>query len=440
MPADEQEPQWHVLDFFSDDEGSCALTIFINGVRFHILADADRLDENTEAGAEYHGLIHDLQGSNKATAESRASANGSTASDSGVDVKGAIQDESKKDEATEPDYNVEQTLKKWMVEPLVESLEELAPPLDSSQSQTLHDWYYCTTNFCELLVTEDGKEIQAVQLDATSDLEERMANLIPQTTLPKYISEKLDAPIHNATDLLVLESSDQPPGTPYHPCRLQHRETEEIYFLKIVDNIQPQAMKREIDVLLRIHSVDLAKRFNVPSVLGLVAFDDAGSTSAGKRRFMGFLQTDIPEPTPLNTMLRSDVSQEKRDGWAKEVNEIKELLHEHEIVWGDAKADNFMVDAKDRLWIIDFGGGYTEGWVDPQFNETEEGDNIGTEKIVNALKDPSKNILASDETDDNPKEKVEDTMIGNNKKRKRKEAVVDDEGTRSPETKAHKAR
>lgn len=80
---------------------------------------------------------------------------------------------------------------------------------------------------------------------------------------------------------------------------------------------------------------------------------------------------------------------------------MNKLLHENNIIWGDAKADNFMVDEDDRLWIIDFGGSYTEGWVDPELSETVEGDDMGVEKIVNALHDPVNNVEGGeDEAED----------------------------------------
>ena len=52
-----------------------------------------------------------------------------------------------------------------------------------------------------------------------------------------------------------------------------------------------------------------------------------------------------------------------------------------------------MVDAHDELWIIDFGGSYTEGWIDPEISETLEGDDMGLEKIQLALEDPDKNTV-----------------------------------------------
>ena len=58
-----------------------------------------------------------------------------------------------------------------------------------------------------------------------------------------------------------------------------------------------------------------------------------------------------------------------------------------------------MVDENENLWIIDFGGSYTEGWVDPELSETKAGDKMGLEKIVNALVDPDENTFDSEDED-----------------------------------------
>lgn len=52
------------------------------------------------------------------------------------------------------------------------------------------------------------------------------------------------------------------------------------------------------------------------------------------------------------------------------------------IIWGDAKPDNVLIDSNQDAWVVDFGGGYTEGWVPKQLAETMEGDRHGLEKIV----------------------------------------------------------
>jgi hypothetical protein len=54
-------------------------------------------------------------------------------------------------------------------------------------------------------------------------------------------------------------------------------------------------------------------------------------------------------------------------------------------VWGDAKADNLLLDENNDAWLIDFGGSFTEGWVDKEKAETLEGDIQGMGKILDYL-------------------------------------------------------
>jgi hypothetical protein len=50
---------------------------------------------------------------------------------------------------------------------------------------------------------------------------------------------------------------------------------------------------------------------------------------------------------------------------------------------GDAKPDNVLIDKNnDHAWIIDFGGGYTRGFVGREKAGTIERDLQGLEKIV----------------------------------------------------------
>jgi serine/threonine protein kinase len=112
-----------------------------------------------------------------------------------------------------------------------------------------------------------------------------------------------------------------------------------------------------------------------------------------KTEAMGLLLENIDSPTPSTKLLSSKVDEDKRAEWSKKSQQYIEALHENGIVWGDAKAEIFIVDADDELWIIDFGGSYTEGWVDPEISETVDGDNMGLGKVQAALEDPDKNTL-----------------------------------------------
>ena len=56
-------PSCHILDFFYDEEDSSALTALINGVRFHIIVDAEQLRNlgHEPLLTEYFFLLQDAR-------------------------------------------------------------------------------------------------------------------------------------------------------------------------------------------------------------------------------------------------------------------------------------------------------------------------------------------------------------------------------------------
>lgn len=403
-------PFYHVLDFFYDDEDGCALTVTRNSVRFHIIADAKRLrrESDAEEGHEYFRLLQTLRDAERREDER-------TSIDSGVDLQSfhTTDSESKRSGTTFEDS--EEKMHKWMLAPLSAHLNDLAPETSPSdeQTQTLEQWYACKTRFLSLKIAD--RSLQAVELASSEDLEERMTKLRPHLApIPKYISN-IDVPWYSSADLTVLECADTP--DPYHPCLVKHQQSGEQMFFKTVDNNNTQPIKREIDILNKIEKKGLRQKFYCPKLLGIVTCATPAEADKNSRNsIMGFLQTAINQPTPLTTKLDSAIPQVKRDAWARKADEAKEILHENGIIWGDAKADNFVVDAEEKLWIIDFGGSYTEGWVDPDIAETKKGDNMGVTKIVNALRDPDENV-ASRETNEDNEDAGETPIIGQTRKR-----------------------
>jgi len=390
--AGSRQMKSHVLDFICDNEGSCALTVLQNGVRFHIVADASNFkDESGLSGPicrKYQRLVQpildhqDTQQAKKndedgdGSKEDKSPASTKT-SDSGVDMSKPDDDyvEHKGGFASEGD-DAKKEIANWMLSPFADIFEELAPQSKKPDQPTLDQWYQCTTHFFNLQVDKD--ELVACPLEADQNLNDRMSDLEPRTKLPKYVTN-LDIPHFEPSDLKVITESDE--LNPFHPSRVRTKEGE-IYFLKGIDPTQLDATKRELKILVEIEKKGLHKNINIPRVNGLV------KSCYSSSEFIGFLLTDISKPTPLIRFIDEDISQAKRKKWAKEVERVTDLLHEYDIIWGDAKADNFVLDADEKLWIIDFGGNYTEGWVDAEKAETMEGDEQGIEKILNALCDP----------------------------------------------------
>lgn len=415
-------PTYHVLDFYHDNDNSCALTILVNQTRYHIIADIDKLrgpittqESKSVVWQEYSRLLSNLKkAANGDDNDDEGSLNQST--DSGVDMKEPNKDSKSKTENPPPPSTTtieeaEHEMHEWLLQPLATTIGEaaLASKKEELPTQTLEDWYNCETLFFSLDVKSGT--LEALELESSPDLQRRMAQLRPSLKpVPKYIQE-IDIPWYSPKDLALIHCSEAPP--PYRPSIVQLGATEpdgvrKQFFFKTVNNADPQPTKREIKLLHEIAKKGLHDRIKCPQLVGIVAAqpqqpqdddgdnngDDKSPTADKHGPIMGFLQTLIPSPTPLTEKFNSDIPQAQRDEWARRAEEMKNVLHENDIIWGDAKGDNFVVDEAGELWIIDFGGSYTEGWVDQEVVETQKGDDMGVEKIVNALHDPEANVVA----------------------------------------------
>lgn len=382
---------YEVLDFFHDDENSCALTILAHRTRFHVIADIDNLRDESAETTQDSGILENylrLLDRFKVSSDDGETESPQESTDSGIDINMADSADSKPNSSA--GVSAADSLYRCLVSPVESKIRKAARPREHPKS-TLKDWYNLPTRFFNLQAR--GQKLQALELEASPDLEQRMSKLRPcLTPVPKYILS-IDTPRYAASDLHLMGCTNSPP--PYHPSIVELPASvlsddkggaRQRLFFKAVDNADPQPTKREISLLHQIAKKGLHDQIRYPRLEEIV------TDGASQKHIMGFLQTLIPDPTPLTQKLDSSVPQELREKWAREADRMNMILHEHGIVWGDAKGDNFMVDSSGDLWIIDFGGSYTEGWVDPEISETTEGDNMGVEKVVNALYDPDENV------------------------------------------------
>ena len=51
------------------------------------------------------------------------------------------------------------------------------------------------------------------------------------------------------------------------------------------------------------------------------------------------------------------ISQIQKDIWGFQFIDCVRRLYDIGVIWGDAKADNIVIDKKGNLWLVDFGGG-----------------------------------------------------------------------------------
>ena len=99
----------------------------------------------------------------------------------------------------------------------------------------------------------------------------------------------------------------------------------------------------------------------------------------------GMLFTWIDKKGVLSQARAGQSSVQLRRRWTTQISGSLERLHELGIFWGDAKAENVLIDRDDKAWIIDFGGSYTPGWVDKEKTGALEGDMQGLAKIMDIL-------------------------------------------------------
>lgn len=79
------------------------------------------------------------------------------------------------------------------------------------------------------------------------------------------------------------------------------------------------------------------------------------------------------------------MSVQRRRKWISQIRQAVRALHSKGIVWGDGRASNVIVDERDDAWLVDFGAGWTEGWVSEDLADTMEGDEQAISRIEHFL-------------------------------------------------------
>jgi tRNA A-37 threonylcarbamoyl transferase component Bud32 len=204
----------------------------------------------------------------------------------------------------------------------------------------------------------------------------------------------------------VIRRDDLPPFSIYQPIPVIAPKGRELPCyspsqVAVVDMYRPWAMKvsvdgnimcckingtlhdsfaREYRVLQQISDSDNSDSIRVPKLKGLI---QVGEGIVGV--LMDFIETDEPDLT-YNLSGKELITEFKRVKWALQLTEILRQLHAIEVVWGDAKTANVVVDKDSNVWVVDFGGGRTRGWVNDELVNTKEGDLQALEKIFQDIR------------------------------------------------------
>ncbi|KAF2240241.1 hypothetical protein BU26DRAFT_498213 [Trematosphaeria pertusa] len=257
----------------------------------------------------------------------------------------------------------------WATKPFLPLFREILP-LDCKRLYTLQDCLFPKQVRYTLQLA--GDELVPVPLDATAD-RAPVGVLLPP-------AKKLDGsifPVYRPSDIHI-RLSDDAVALPTRPGKVCIKGQDVCFFKKL----QPSDISmthRELSTYAKIHAAELKEDVRTSRLLGVV--EDEGTS-----RIAGFLLLYIdcenktllcPGWGPNQTSLR--------EKWVQQITHSIHELHAHQIVWGDAKPNNVLVDVLDDAYLVDFGGGYTNGWVDKKLVNTVEGDLQGLERIAKYL-------------------------------------------------------
>ncbi|KAK3294166.1 uncharacterized protein B0H64DRAFT_181096 [Chaetomium fimeti] len=245
------------------------------------------------------------------------------------------------------------------------------------EAQTLEDYLYPQTYMLQVVTDSAGDNLACRTLDGPGHA--GVPELHPPISDERLRGMGLDL---EATDIPVVK----PPQIILNR-RLQGFvwkvtiDGEEMICKVSIDAFE-YAIGDELAAYLKIRSARVKLR--VPELKGIVQ---------SHRGVIGILLGYIPHKhhnlrallAETSTAVSSETTTELRYKWAAQIRGTLEELHSLGILWRDIKTDNVLIDENGDAVVLDFGGGNTMGWVDPDKYGTMEGDEQGLLKIMKAL-------------------------------------------------------
>lgn len=155
------------------------------------------------------------------------------------------------------------------------------------------------------------------------------------------------------------------------PRVVRHVNTGREYFFKAADD--RRSFTREVEILGRLRDLDL----RTSRIAGLVYYD--GEEAA----LLGMLLERIEGDTLAFARISAPAADKRK--WTDQIDETVRALHVRGVVWGDARPENVTVSSSGDAVVVDFGGGWSPGYVDPELAETGEGDLQGLGRLREEL-------------------------------------------------------
>lgn len=255
----------------------------------------------------------------------------------------------------------------WAVRPFLPLMEKLAPRPGDAAIITLQH-FFSGESFEANLEAFDDTLLPGV-IHAVDEMEDLVddAGIRWKTTCPIFQAREVEVLSDDPTHILIDE-----------PTRVRI-QGKELFFKAFMDP-DDSIGAHEVQTLEKILKAGFDPRKVRTSRLYGIVKDN-------KSHVIGLLLHNIQVDDTLfdKVIDTKSLGTDVKDKWKKQVTGTVEALHGAGIIWGDAKASNVLVDIAGDAWVVDFGGGHTEGWVDHDKAGTIEGDLQGLRAIIDFI-------------------------------------------------------
>ncbi|RKK81126.1 hypothetical protein BFJ68_g17660 [Fusarium oxysporum] len=255
----------------------------------------------------------------------------------------------------------------WIAEPLLPKFRQLP---EVTASLTLQDFLFPETSRYNMRC--EGETLVAIPSDGSDDVAPIFGIDLPEESCVSW-------PQHDPKDIQLPKKKNSHGPPSFKPSKVLLKDGNAAYF-KPMRPGDERIFLNELNKYRSIRDAHLDESLRISRLIGLVR-DESGLT-------FGLLLTyiDCGNKTLL-CATQPDTPGDLRQKWAEQVHDLVHHLHTAGIVWGDVKPDNVLIDRQTDAWLIDFGGGYTHGWVPKELAGSVEGDLHGLQKIEKFLRD-----------------------------------------------------
>ncbi|KAJ6443272.1 hypothetical protein O9K51_04451 [Purpureocillium lavendulum] len=325
-------PPWDVVEFtFSDRDTNVELTILCNKTCFTLKATAANFSDSPELEEKYLFFLNVARN---------------------FELDG---------------YTVEDFYD-WAAEPLLPVLRSM-PPIEEGHHSFLHEYLFpATVTFT--LRANSGKLTAVPFQSSLKESQSRFGVVLPDETSAAW-------PCFHPCEVQLSPQRSLALGPP--PSQTPNKvvlKDGTVAFVKLVRRGDKRILLRELEIYTKIRAAPLDDTLHISRLQGLVR--------DGNGAIYGLLLTyvDCGRATLACAASKPNTPTILRQKWASQIQDTVNQLHSAGIVWGDAKPENVLIDKYQDAWVVDFGGGYTDGWVPRALAGTEEGDMVALEKMI----------------------------------------------------------